>query len=153
MAIDVTLEEFRNAAGRVLAPSSWLEITQERVNLFADATDDHQFIHVDPVKAAATPFGGTIAHGYLTLSLLVHLNAETAIVPEGRTMTINYGSDKVRFLSPVPVGSRIRSQQKVLEVTQKSPGYWLIRTAVTVEIENSPKAAMLAEVLYLHVVK
>jgi len=153
MAIVVTLEEFRNATGRVLAPSSWLEITQERVNLFADATDDHQFIHVDPVKAAATPFGGTIAHGYLTLSLLVHLNEPTAIVPEGRTMTINYGSDKVRFLAPVPVGSRIRSQQKVLEVTQKSPGYWLIRTAVTVEIENSAKPAMLAEVLYLHVVK
>ena len=153
MASIVTLEEFRNAAGRELAPSSWLEITQERVQMFADATDDHQFIHLDPVRAAATPFGGTIAHGYLTLSLLVRLNQESALIPEGRTMTVNYGADKVRFVSPVLVGSRIRSQQKVLEVTQRSPGYWLIRTAVTVEIENSAKPAMLAEVLYLHVVK
>ena len=149
----VPLEEFRRSTGRQLAPSSWLEITQERVQKFADATDDHQFIHLDPVRAAATPFGGTIAHGYLTLSLLVRLNEESALVPEGSAMTINYGTDKVRFMAPVRVGSRVRSQQKILEVTERTPGHWLIRTAVTVEVENSPKPAMLAEVLYIHVVK
>ena len=153
MAHIIPLEEFRQAAGRQLGPSSWMEITQERVQKFAEATDDFQFIHLDPVRAAATPFGGTIAHGYLTLSLLVRLNEESALLPEGRTMTINYGADKVRFMAPVRVGSRIRSQQKILEVTERTPGYWLIRTAVTVEIENSPKPAMMAEVLYLHVVK
>jgi acyl dehydratase len=129
-----------------------MEITQQRVNQFADATEDHQFIHLDPEQAAQTPFGGTIAHGYLTLSLLVHLNGENAVTPEGMSMVINYGSDKVRFLAPVRVGSRIRSLQKILEVTEKSPGMWLVKIAVTVEIENGPKPAMMAEVLYMYVV-
>jgi acyl dehydratase len=149
----VSLDEFRTLAGRELEPSGWMEISQERVRQFADATEDHQFIHLDPEKAAKTPFGGTIAHGYLTLSLLVHLNSETALVPEGLAMVINYGSDKVRFLAPVRVGSRIRSRQKILEVTEKSPGMWLTRVDVTVEIENSVKPAMKAEVLYMYVVR
>jgi acyl dehydratase len=130
-----------------------MEITQQRVNQFADATEDHQFIHLDPEKAAHTPFGGTIAHGYLTLSLLVHLNGEHAVTPKGMSMVINYGSDKVRFLAPVRVGSRIRSLQKILEVTQKSAGMWLVKIAVTVEIENGSKPAMMAEVLYMYVVR
>ncbi len=149
----ISLEEFRTLAGRELQPSSWMEITQERVQQFADATEDHQFIHLDPEKAAKTPFGGTIAHGYLTLSLLVHLNAETAPLPEGLQMVINYGSDKVRFLAPVPVGSRIRTLQKILEVTEKSTGTFLVKTDVTVELENSAKPAMKAEVLYMYVVR
>ena len=149
----LTLSEFAQAAGTELEPSSWMEITQQRVNQFADATDDHQFIHLDPEKAAQTPFGGTIAHGYLTLSLLIPLNGENAVIPEGTSMLINYGSDKVRFLAPVRVSSRIRTLQKILEVTEKSPGMWLVRIAVTVEIEHGTKPAMMAEVLYMYVVK
>ncbi|MSQ98856.1 MAG: MaoC family dehydratase [Xanthomonadales bacterium] len=153
MSKTLNLEEFANLAGTELEPSSWMEITQQRVNQFADATEDHQFIHLDPEKAAQTPFGGTIAHGYLTLSLLVHLNGENAVTPEGMSIVINYGSDKVRFLAPVRVGSRIRSLQKILEVSKKSPGMWLVKIAVTVEIENGPKPAMMAEVLYMYVVR
>lgn len=153
MATTVDLETFKNLAGRDLEPSSWMEITQERVNQFADATEDHQFIHVDAEKAAASPFGGTIAHGYLTLSLIVHLNSESVVYPEGMTMAINYGTDKVRFMAPVRVGSRIRSLQKVLEVKQRGAGMWLVKTAVTVEIENSRKPAMLAEIIHMYVVR
>ena len=149
MPTTVDIETFRNLAGKELGPSEWLEISQERVNQFADATDDHQFIHVDEEKAADTPFGGTIAHGYLTQSLIVHLNKEKAVLPEGMSMVINYGSDKVRFMAPVPVGSRIRSQQKILEVVEKRKGMWLVKTAVTVEIENAKKPAMIAEVLHM----
>lgn len=138
--------------GKELPPSSWLEITQERVNQFADATDDHQFIHVDQERAAKTPFGGTIAHGFLTLSLLPFLNEENAIRPENLLMGINYGSDKVRYLTPVRVGKRVRSLQKILDVTEKNPGQWLIKTAVTVEIEGESKPALIAETLSMMVV-
>ena len=151
MSTIVSLDEFRNCAGRVLAPSDWFEVSQQRVNQFADATMDHQYIHLDQERAAATPFGGTIAHGYLTLSLLVHLNAQSALEPEGMQMLINYGSDKVRFLAPVRVGSRIRSQQKVLDVSQRSESNWLVKLEITVEIEGGSKPAMLAEVLMLYI--
>lgn len=153
MPTTVSLDEFRTLAGRELEPSSWMEISQDRVQQFADATEDHQFIHLDPVKAAQTPFGGTIAHGYLTQSLLVYLNRQTAIFPEGLAMVINYGSDRVRFLAPVRVGSRIRTVQKIVDVTEKTPGMWLIKVDVTVEIENAAKPAMKAEVLYMYVVR
>jgi acyl dehydratase len=138
--------------GSELAPSDWLEITQERVNQFADATNDFQFIHVDPDKAAQTPFGGPIAHGFLSLSLLSYLNAQTAVIPENLAMGINYGSDKVRYLMPVRVGKRIRSRQTILDVTEKSPGQWLMKTAVTVEIENEETPALVAEILSMFVV-
>lgn len=138
--------------GSELAPSDWLEITQERVNQFADATNDFQFIHVDPDKAAQTPFGGPIAHGFLSLSLLSYLNAQTAVMPENLAMGINYGSDKVRYLMPVRVGKRIRSRQTILDVTEKSPGQWLMKTAVTVEIENEETPALVAEILSMFVV-
>jgi acyl dehydratase len=138
--------------GSELAPSDWLEITQERVNQFADATNDFQFIHVDPDKAAQTPFGGPIAHGFLSLSLLSYLNAQTAVMPENLAMGINYGSDKVRYLLPVRVGKRIRSRQTILDVTEKSPGQWLMKTAVTVEIENEETPALVAEILSMFVV-
>jgi len=153
MSVQVSFEDFKNSAGRELQPSDWLEITQERVNQFADATLDHQFIHVDPERAAATPFGGTIAHGFLTLSLLVYLNEQYALVPDGLKMLINYGSDKVRFLSPVRVGSRIRSAQKVLEVSHRGGPKWLVRLEVKIEIEGAAKPAVLAEVLMLYVVE
>ncbi len=140
-------------AGRELPPSPWLEITQERVNQFADATSDHQFIHVDPERAAGTPFGGPVAHGFLTLSLLSYLNAQSGIVPEDAVMGINYGSDRIRYLAPVRVGKRIRSHQKVIEVTEKQPGQWLLKCEVTVEIEGEQTPALVAEILSLVITK
>lgn len=153
MTESISASELPGLVGQELEPSSWLEITQERVDRFADATNDHQFIHVDPERAAKTPFGGTIAHGYLTLSLLPFLVAEKARKIEGVAMAINYGSDKVRFLAPVPVGSRIRARQVLKEATEKIPGQWLTRTAVTIEIEHGEKPAMIAEVLAVIIVK
>ena len=152
MTETISAEELPNLVGTELEPSPWLEITQERVNQFADATNDHQFIHIDPERAAQTPFGGPIAHGFLSLSLLSYLNAQTAIVPENLVMGINYGSDRVRYLAPVRVGKRIRSRQKVLEVTEKNPGQWLIKNAVTVEIEGEETPALVAEILSMMVV-
>jgi acyl dehydratase len=147
MTQPIPAAELPTLVGRELEPSPWLEITQERVDRFADATNDHQFIHVDEERAAATPFGGTIAHGFLSLSLLSYLNAQSAVRPDNLVMGINYGSDKVRYLMPVRVGKRIRSHQKVLEVTEKEPGRWLMRTAVTVEIEGEETPALVAEIL------
>jgi len=152
MTITVSLNEFASSAGRELEPSDWLLIDQERVDQFACATNDHQYIHVDPDRAARSPFGGTIAHGFLTLSLLSYLNAQNLIVPEGLVMGINYGSNKIRYLAPVRVGERIRSRQKLLEVSQKLPGQWMVKSAVTVEIENKEKPAMIAEILSLYIV-
>lgn len=152
MVETVTAEDLPRLAGKELPPSEWMAITQERVDQFAEATNDFQFIHVDPEKAAQTPFGGPIAHGFLSLSLLSYLNAQTAIVPENLVMGINYGSDKVRYLMPVRVGKRIRSRQTVLEVTEKKPGQWLTKTAVTVEIEGEETPALVAEILSMLVV-
>ena len=152
MTTTVKAEDLPGLVGKQLEPSSWLEITQERVNQFADATNDHQFIHIDPEKAAQTPFGGPIAHGFLSLSLLSYLNEQSAIVPENTVMGVNYGSDKVRYLAPVRVGKRIRSQQTVLEVTEKKPGQWLFKNAVTVEIEGEETPALIAEILSMMIV-
>jgi len=152
MTETIKVEDLPKLVGRDLEPSPWIEITQERVNQFAEATNDFQFIHVDPEKAAQTPFGGPIAHGFLSLSLLSYLNAQTAIVPENLVTVINYGSDKVRYLMPVRVGKRIRSTQQVLEVTEKNPGQWLMKTAVTVEIEGEETPALVAEILAMLVV-
>lgn len=135
-----------------LGASDWIEITQERVNEFADATNDHQFIHVDLEKAKSSPFGGTIAHGFLTLSLLTFLLDESMVVPEDTAMTINYGSDKVRFLKPVAVGQRIRANQQLLEANEKKPGHWLMKTNVTVEIEGEQTPALIAEILFMHII-
>ena len=148
----VTSNEFAALVGQTLEPSEWLEITQERVNQFADATNDHQFIHVDPGKAKLTPFGGTIAHGFLSLSLVTFLVTEHTPLPEGHKMTINYGSDKVRYIAPVRVGKRIRALQKILEVTEKKPGQWLVKKEVTIEIEGEDKPALVAEILMMHFV-
>ncbi len=147
----IKAEDLPGLVGTELEPSPWIEITQERVNQFADATNDHQFIHVNPEKAAQTPFGGPIAHGFLSLSLLSYLNAQNAVVPENLLMGINYGSDKVRYLMPVRVGKRIRSRQTVLEVTEKNPGQWLFKNAVTVEIEGEETPALVAEILSMMV--
>ena len=149
----IPLEEFKNLAGTELGVSEWLCIDQDRINRFADATDDHQFIHVDPERAAKTLFGSTIAHGYLTLSLVPYLNAQCMVAPQGTVMGINYGSDKIRFLQQVTTGSRVRSNTKVLSVREKAPGQWLLKAAVTVEIEGSDKPALIAELLSLLIVQ
>lgn len=148
----VATKDIAGLAGTELEPSPWLEITQERVNRFAEATNDHQFIHVDPEKAANTPFGGTIAHGFLSLSLLSYLNEQVSILPEDLVMGVNYGSDKVRYLAPVRVGKRIRSHQTILDVSEKKPGQWLFRTSVTVEIEGETTPALIAEILSMMIV-
>ncbi|MDH3757444.1 MAG: MaoC family dehydratase [Gammaproteobacteria bacterium] len=152
MTQTIKVEDLPTLVGRELEPSPWLEITQERVNQFADATNDWQPIHVNPEMAAQTPFGGPIAHGFLSLSLLSYLNAQSAVVPENMVMGINYGSDRVRYLMPVRVGKRIRSRQKVLEVTEKKPGQWLFKSEVTVEIEGEETPALVAEILSVMVV-
>ena len=152
MPKEINIEEFAALTGQTMQPSDWLEITQERVNQFADATNDHQFIHVKPLKAKLTPFRGTIAHGFLSLSLITYLIGENAPVPKGLKMTINYGSDKVRYIAPVRVGNRIRAAQKIADVTEKKPGQWLVKTEVTIEIEGEDKPALIAEILMMHFV-
>jgi acyl dehydratase len=137
------LDEFVAAEGSQLGPTDWLEVTQERVNLFADATEDHQWIHVDPERAANGPFGGTIAHGLLTLSLLPHFTRQLYIV-ENLTMAINYGYNKVRFITPVRVGAKIRARAEIASVAQLD-GAVQATVTTTVEIEGSDKPAAVAE--------
>ncbi len=153
MPTRIPASELGNLAGRELEPSSWFRITQERVNQFADATNDHQFIHVSPLKARFTPFGGPIAHGFLSLSMLSFLTAEHALVPENVKMVLNYGSDRVRFLTPVKVGQRIRACQRVVQTSEKKPGQWLVKTDVSVEIEGEETPALVAEMLALLILK
>ena len=136
--------------GSELGVSDWLLIEQDRVNAFADATLDHQFIHVDPEKAALTPFGGTIAHGFLTLSLLPHFLEAASIPVEGTLMAINYGTDRVRFLQPVKVGKRVRARSVLASADEKRPGQWLVKQNVTIEIEGEEKPAMVAEALTMY---
>jgi acyl dehydratase len=139
------LDELRGAVGRQLGHSDWLEVTQERINLFADATGDHQWIHVDPERAANGPFGTTIAHGYLTLSLVAGLMPQVISV-RGISMGINYGTNKVRFPSPVPVGSRVRATGEIL-AADDVPGGLQLTTRITIEREGSEKPACVVETL------
>jgi acyl dehydratase len=148
----ILAKDLPTLVGTNLEPSEWLEITQERVNQFAEATNDFQFIHVDPERAAETPFGGPVAHGFLLLSLLSYLNEQSGLFPEDAVMTVNYGSDKVRYLTPVRVGKRIRSCQKVLEAGEKRPGQWLVKIEATVEIEGENTPALVAVQLGLFIV-
>lgn len=127
-----------------LESSEWHTVTQEQVNQFADCTLDHQFIHIDTEKASQTPFGGTIAHGFLTLSMLSHFSEQFALVIEGTYMGVNYGFDSVRFISPVRVGKKIRAHAKSLEIVEKRPGQFMSKTEVTVEIEGEEKPALKA---------
>lgn len=137
------LDEFIAAQGTQLGPTEWLEITQDRVNMFADATDDHQWIHIDPERAADGPFGGTIAHGLLTLSLLPHFTHQLYSV-DNVAMAINYGYNKVRFITPVRVGARLRARAEISSVTQLGSGVQAT-LSTTVEIEGSEKPAAVAE--------
>ena len=140
------IDELKGLAGQDLGHSSWLEISQERVNTFADATDDHQWIHVDVEKAKAGPFGGPIAHGYLTLSLVIPLFNELLKV-DGVKMGVNYGLEKVRFPHPVPVGSKIRLNAKVVSV-EDVPGGTQSTFDFTVEIDGVAKPACVARTVY-----
>jgi len=140
------LDGIRALAGKDLGKSAWLEVTQDRVNLFADATDDHQWIHVDPERAAAGPFGTTIAHGYLTLSLVIPLMGDLLEV-SGISMGINYGLDKLRFPAPVKVGSKIRLGGTVAQVDDVPGGVQML-VDVALEIEGEPKPALAARAIY-----
>lgn len=145
----VPAEALKDYIGREIGTSDWVTLDQERIDAFADATLDHQFIHVDHEKAAATPLGGTIAHGFLSLSMLPHLASSCALMPENLAMTLNYGLNKLRFLAPVPSGSEIRSRVKILDVVSKGAGRYLLTSEITVEIKDGDKPALVAESLML----
>jgi acyl dehydratase len=146
MTIKINTSDLQSHIGDDCGTSDWFEINQQQVNDFADVTLDHQFIHVDPVKAADSPFGTTIAHGFLTLSMLAHfLQKGVGVNVPNRTMGVNYGFDKVRFLTPVKVGSRVRANAVLLEATEKKPGQYLFKLDITVEIEGEDKPALKAE--------
>lgn len=139
-----TLDEIRARVGQEIGVSSWLSVDQGRIDAFAEATEDRQFIHTDPAAAAQTPFGGTIAHGFLSLSLLSRMGAEVFLAPEGVKMALNYGLDRVRFLAPVRSGKRLRGRFTLDSAEEKAPGQILFRYAVTVEIEGEDKPALTA---------
>ncbi|MEG0860560.1 MAG: MaoC family dehydratase [Pseudomonas sp.] len=145
----VPVAELSQYVGKELGCSEWLTIDQERINLFAEATGDFQFIHVDPVKAAKTPFGSTIAHGFLTLSLIPKLMEDILVLPEGLKMVVNYGLDSVRFIQPVKVDSKVRLKVDLSEAFEKKPGQWLLKFTATLEIEGQEKPAYIAEPLTL----
>jgi acyl dehydratase len=151
--LTVPVKKLTDYIDQPLGTSDWVTIDQDRINAFADVTLDHQFIHVDVEKAKATPFGTTIAHGYLSLSLVSHFLEECGILPEGTVMAINYDSDKVRFLQPVAVNSKVRGHGKLLEVSEKSPGQYLVKTGISVEIEGQEKPALVAEILSMFIVQ
>ncbi|KAF1010059.1 MAG: putative enoyl-CoA hydratase 1 [Pseudomonas fluorescens] len=148
----VPVAQLKDYVGKELGHSDWLAIDQARINLFAEATGDHQFIHVDPVKAAQTPFGGTIAHGFLSLSLIPKLIENILVMPEGLKMAVNYGLDSVRFIQPVKVDSRVRLAVTLTDASEKKPGQWLLKATCTLEIEGQDKPAYIAESLSLCIV-
>ena len=141
----VPKEEMLNHIGTKFEPGEWIEVTQDRINTFADCTEDHQFIHVDEEAAKNTPFGTTIAHGFLTLSLLSKMAEGNGIVPENIVMGLNYGFDKVRFLAPVRAGKRVRANAEIADITEKDGNRFLIKQAISVEIEGEDTPALVAE--------
>jgi acyl dehydratase len=147
-----TLDEIRSRIGDEVGVSGWLRIDQARIDAFADATEDRQFIHVEPEAAAQTPFGGTIAHGFLSLSLLSRMAADAMLMPEGLKIAVNYGLDRVRFLAPVKSGSQVRGRFVLDSLEEKAPGQWLMRHIVTVEIEGGDKPALTAAWLTLLII-
>jgi len=150
----VSIETMMSSIGEEVGVSPWREVTQEMIDKFADATDDHQFIHVDPVRAAAeTPFGGTIAHGFLSLSLLSAMAYETVPPLEGAEMGINYGFDRLRFVSPVRCGARVRARFKLVSANVRPSGWVQIQHDVSIEIEGERKPAITAQWLTLAVLK
>src|SRR3954447_7696116 len=140
-----SIEEIKAKVGTEIGVSDWILVDQARIDAFAAATEDPQFIHVDPVAAAKTPFGGTIAHGFLTLSLLSRMAADAMLRPKNVQMGVNYGLDRVRFLAPVRSGKRVRGRFTLTSFEEKRPGQYQFLHAVTVEIEGEEKPALLAD--------
>ncbi|MBL4820562.1 MAG: MaoC family dehydratase [Gammaproteobacteria bacterium] len=153
MSNEISPAELDSYIGKEVGVSDWIKIDQERINKFAEATNDFQYIHIDEERAAQTPFGGTIAHGFLTLSLLSTLSSSGGgIKLKDPVMAINYGLDKVRFISPVRAGTRIRARFTPVEAKERKPRHYLIKHNVTVEIEDEDKPALIAEWLGMTVI-
>ena len=138
--------------GQEIGVSRWITVDQTRIDAFAEITEDRQFIHIDPAAAAQTPFGGTIAHGFLTLSLLSAMTYDAVPPLQGVVMGVNYGFDRLRFLAPVPAGSKVRGRFKLMSAEDKGGGRWLLKHEVTVEIQGAEKPALIAEWLGMQVV-
>ena len=141
----IVASELQGLIGTEIGTSDWLVVDQDRINVFADVTEDHQFIHINEEQAKKTPFGGTIAHGFLTLSLLSKFSEGSGLVIEGVQMGVNYGFEKVRFLAPVPSGSKVRGKFVLKNAIEKKPGQHLLTYEVTVEIEGADKPALIAD--------
>ena len=146
----VSANQLESFVGQEISISEWIHVEQNRIDLFADATGDHQYIHVDPKRAAETPFGTTIAHGFLSLSLLASMNGGLKL--ENTVMGINYGLDKVRFLNPVKVGAKIRGRFTLVSAEEKKPQHFLLKHNIVVEIEGEEKPALIADWLGMTVV-
>jgi acyl dehydratase len=140
-----SIEEIRGRVGSEVGVSDWIPVDQAAIDAFAEVTQDHQFIHVDPEAAARTPFGGTVAHGFLTLSLLSRMAADAMLRPETVRMGVNYGFEKVRFIAPVRSGKRVRGRFRLDRFEEKNPGQWQLVHNVTVEIEDEDKPALIAD--------
>ncbi|MFB0982323.1 MAG: MaoC family dehydratase [Alteromonadaceae bacterium] len=145
MATTINATNLPDYVGKTVGTSSWFTNTQAQINTFGDATHDHQFIHVDPIKAKETPFGGTIAHGFLSLSLLSAISYEAGLQLENMTMGLNYGFEKIRFLQAVKVNNKVRGKMSLTEFTEKRPGQFLFNWLVEVEIEGETKPALTAQ--------
>lgn len=143
------LQDLQTKIGETIGTSDWLLVDQKRIDAFADTTEDHQFIHVDPEAAKATPFGGTIAHGFLTVSLLAPMMVSATEAVDAQ-MSVNYGFNKLRFLTPVKSGKRVRGHFKLIELAEKRPGQWQQTMEATVEIEGEDKPALIAEWIFQH---
>ena len=145
--------DLQSLIGQEVGLSRWIEVDQARIDAFAKVTEDEQFIHVDPERARATPFGGTIAHGFLTLSLASAMSYDALPPLDGVVMGVNYGFDKLRFLAPVPAGSKVRGRFRLLSAEDKGGGRWLLKHELTVEIEGADKPALIAEWLSMQMVQ
>ncbi|KRB79726.1 hypothetical protein ASE00_18605 [Sphingomonas sp. Root710] len=150
MPAPLSLDQYAAKVGQELGVSDWFLIDQPRITAFADITEDHQFIHVDPEAAAATPFGGTIAHGFLILSMMSAMSYSAVPGIEGAAMTVNYGMNAMRFVAPVRAGKRVRGRFSLVKLAERAPGQWQTTIAATVEIEGEDKPAVVAEWVGLH---
>jgi acyl dehydratase len=148
----VSRETLQSEVNTATITTDWFEVKQSQIDQFADCTLDHQFIHIDPEAAAKSPFGTTIAHGFLSLSMLSHFAESFGTMIEGVYMGVNYGFDKVRFISPVAVNSKIRANAKLVEATEKKPGQFMLKTEIEVEIEGTDKPALKAEWITMQMV-
>jgi acyl dehydratase len=153
MKITMQAQDLTDYIGKKTGVSRWFTITQEQIDTFADATHDHQFIHTDPIKAKQTPFGSTIAHGFLSLSLLSAVAFDAGINLENTLMGLNYGFNKIRFLQPVNVNSKIRGHMVLADVLEKRPGQFLLTWDVSIEIESVDKPALTAQWLTMTIIE